>query len=118
MNKKSLIILTFLLNFYNKTFADSDTGIFWSCVTKDNIKSWNIHLDDIPCVIQNAINFFMWIAWTISVIFIIIWAYQILFWSLSKDVSKGKTTIMYAIAWFILAASSWLIIKLILDNFS
>ncbi|MDD3302332.1 MAG: pilin [Candidatus Gracilibacteria bacterium] len=117
MKKIYLMIITFLLTSYNYTFA-ADTGIFGTCVRKADIRNGDIHTDDIPCIIQNAIDVFMGIAGTVSVVFIIIGAYQILFGSLSKDTTKGKTTITYAIAGFVLAASSWLIIKFILGTFS
>ena len=84
----------------------------------DKLKRWTIGFDDIPEMIVYAINFFMWIAATISVIFIIIWAYQILFGSLSQDKTKWKNTIIMAIWWFILASLAWFIIKLIISNFS
>lgn len=115
MRKLFFVLIAFLSNFYTKTFAD--TWIFWSCVDQNQIRTWDIHIETIPCVIRTSIDFFMWIAWTISIIFIIIWAYQMLFWSLQKDVTKWRNTIIYSLAWFALAACSWLIIKFILDNF-
>lgn len=120
MKKIFLIIFTVFLNLYSKVYAlNSDTWIFWSCLKnwKTDIRNWNIDIDTIPCLLDNGIDFFMGIAWTISVIFIIIGAYQMLFWSLAKDNSKWKTTIIYAISWFALASFSWAIIKFILDNF-
>lgn len=119
MKKLFLVILTLLLNLNTKVFAWIDSWIFWSCLTADQIRQWDkVTIDTIPCVINEMINLFMWLAWTISIVFIIIWAYQMLFWSLAKDNSKWKTTIIYAISWFVLAAFSWVIIKFILDNFS
>ncbi len=115
MKKFLFIIFAILSTFQTKVFAN--TGIFWSCATVWEIRNWDIHLETIPCVIRSWIDYFMWIAWTISVIFIIIWAYQMLFWSLQKDVTKWRNTIVYALAWFALAACSWLIIRFILDNF-
>jgi hypothetical protein len=115
MKKISLIIFTLFLNFFSKVHAD--TWIFWECATTTQIRNWGIDIDTIPCLLDNWIDFFMGIAWTISVIFIIIWSYQMLFWSLAKDNAKWKTTIIYAISWFVLASFSWAIIKFILDNF-
>lgn len=114
MKKLYLLIWMIFFNFYSRVFAD--TWIFWTCATETKIRKWDLHLWDIPCVIRYSIDFFMWIAWTIAIIFIIIWAYQMLFWSLEKDVTKWRNTILYALAWFALAASAWLIIKFILDN--
>lgn len=82
------------------------------------IREGNIHIGDIPKIIVGAIDFFMGFAATISLIFIIIWAYQMLFGSVFDQKSKGKETIIMAISWLALASLSWLIIKLILDNFS
>lgn len=121
MKKLFYIFGIFLLNLNMQVFATTsdwtDTWIFWTCVSKSDVRNGYIYLDNIPCIINNAIDFFMGIAWTISLIFIIIWAYQMLFWSLWKDNAKWKTTITYAITWFVLAASSWLIIKFVIDNF-
>ena len=116
MKKIFFVILTILLNSNLKVFAD--TWIFWGCASETQIRSGNVKIETIPCVINELIDLFMWLAWTISIIFIIIWAYQMLFWSLAKDNSKWKTTIIYAISWFVLAAFSWVIIKFIFDNFS
>ncbi len=115
--KKILFLLILFFLKLNYTFA-SDSWIFWPCLDEKKIKNWDFNIDHIPCVINYAINFFMWIAWTIAVIFIIIWAYQIMYWSFSWDKAKWKKTITLAISWFVLAAFSWLIIKFILDNFS
>lgn len=81
------------------------------------LRRWDVGLDDIPNAIRSAIDFFMWIAGTISVIFIIIGAYKILFWSLQEDKTKGRDTIIMALWGFALAALAWMIIKTILANF-
>jgi len=60
----------------------------------------------------------MGIAGTISVIFIIIGAYKILFGSLQQDKTKGRDTIIMALGGFALAALAWFIIKVILANLS
>lgn len=118
MKKILYITIILLLNLNTKVFAGIDTWIFWGCRSQDQIRRGDVDITTIPCVINELIDLFMWLAGTISIIFIIIWAYQMLFWSLAKDNSKWKTTIIYAISWFILAAFSWVIIKFILDNFS
>jgi len=110
------LILFFL---YNISFAanSSDWWVFWDNMwTK--LKEWDsITLWDIPNMIKNAINFFIWIAWTISIIFIIIWAYKILFGSLQQDKTKWKDTIIMAIWGFIIATLAWFIVQFIFDNF-
>ena len=109
------------------TYAVNDAWIlgWWSiwgdqerCITAAELKNWDMHLDDFPCIVNGMINIFMWFAATLAVIFIIIWAYQILFWSIEWNKTKGKETIIMALWWFTLAAFSWLIIKFILSNFA
>lgn len=103
--------------FFNNLVSFADWGILW-WVSESNLKNWNIHTDDIPNIIKFAIDFLMWFAWTIAVVFIIIWAYQIIFWAVSWDKSKWQATIKLALSWFALAACAWIIIKIVIDNFS
>jgi hypothetical protein len=118
MKKIYFIIFTIILNLNSKVFAaNADTWIFWNCKTKTEIRNGDVDITTIPCVIDGLIDLFMWMAWTIAIVFIIIGAYQMLFWSLAKDNSKWKSTIIYAISGFVLASFSWLIIKFVLDNF-
>ena len=86
--------------------------------TEAAIRTWDIHIEDITNILKGAINFFMEIAGTIAIIFIIIWAYKILFGSLEQDKTKWKDTIIMALSWFAIASLAWFIIKLIIDNFS
>jgi type II secretory pathway component PulF len=87
-----------------------------SDTTNDMLKEWTMQLSDIPEMIQWLINFFMWIAWTVAIIFIIIWAFKILFWSLEWDTKQWKDTIVMALWWFVLAALSWFIVDFIINN--
>ena len=86
-------------------------------IENSRLREWDVHLDDIPNAIRSAIDFFMGIAGTITVIFIIIGAYKILFWSLQQDKTKWRDTIVMALGGFALAALAWFIVKLILSNF-
>jgi len=86
-------------------------------ISDSRLRRGNVNLDDIPNAIRSLIDFFMWIAGTIAVIFIIIGAYKILFWSLQQDKTKGRDTIIMALSGFALAALSWMIINIILANF-
>lgn len=104
-----------------------DAGILWwggiagdaeACITAEDLKNWDMHLDDFPCIVNGMINIFMGFAATLAVIFIIVGAYQILFGSLEWNKTKGKETITMALGGFALAAFSWLIIKFILNNFT
>lgn len=117
MKKIFYVIFWSIISINSSVFAD-DSWVFWSCRTESQIRNWDINIDTIPCLINQLIDVLMGIAWTVSVVFIIIGAYQMLFWSFWKDNSKWKATITYAITWFVLASFSWLIIKFILDNFS
>jgi len=87
-------------------------------ISNNRLRTWRVWLDDIPLAIRNAIDFFMGIAATIAVIFIVIGAYKILFWSLQQDKTKGRDTIIAALGGFALAALSWMIVRLIISNFS
>ena len=97
-----------------QTFADS--GILgW--IDSKKLRNWDIHLEDIPNAIVGATNFLMGFAWTIAVIFVIIWAYQLLLGSTKQDVTTWRNTILMALAGFAIASLAWLIVKLIIDNF-
>jgi hypothetical protein len=127
-NNISLFVLWLLLYFQtHASHAINDAWILWGgaigesaekCITAAELRTWDIHLDDIPCMLSGMINIFMSFAATIAVIFIIVWAYQILFWALEWNKTKGKETITMALWGFALAAFAWLIVKFILTNFS
>jgi hypothetical protein len=110
------IIITLFIILPCYAFAANDGNVLW--LSDDKIRSGNITISDIPTIILNAVNFFMSFAGWIAVMMIIVWAYQMQFWSLSSDKSKWKRTIMLALTWFALAALSWMIVKFIIDNFS
>ncbi len=116
------IFFTFLWFFLSLqiSFAVDDAWIlYWNnTINQNDLRTGDIHTDDIPNIISWAINYLMAFAGTIALIFIIIGAYQMLFWPVFDNKSKGKETIIMALSWFALAALSWVIIKLILDNFS
>ena len=125
--KKILYTLISYVSFIQLTFAAKDEWNWWilwnfkewdAKKTEEALRTWDIHLKDIPVMIRNMIDFFITIAWTVAIIFIIIWAYKILFWSLEQDKTKWKDTIIMAIWWFALASLAWFIIKLIIDNLS
>lgn len=108
------IVLFFILKL--NSFA-ADWWILWAKSSSD-LREWNITVNDIPNMVVYATNFLIWIAWTIAVIFIIVWAYKYLFGSLEGNSDKGKDTIYMALVWFAIAACSYLIIKFIFDNFA
>ncbi len=117
MKKIFLYALWFIYSIDN-LYAVNDAGILWDGISQDSLRTWDIHVDDIPNIIKWAIDFWMGIAWTIAIIFIIVWAYQILFWSIEQDKSKWKNTVIMSIVWFSIASLAWFIIKLIIDNLS
>lgn len=117
MYKIRYLILVLLFSLHSQIYA-TDTWILWWIWSVEKIRKWEIHANDIPGIISFAIDYLMWFAATISIIFIIIWAFKIALWSIEWEKSNGKKTIVYALAWFVLASLSWLIMKLIIDNFS
>ena len=86
-------------------------------VSQETMRNGDITLNHIPCMIKSSVDFLLWLAGTISVIFVIIGAYKILFWGLSQDIQKWRNTIFMALGGFALASLSWFIIKVLLDNF-
>lgn len=116
MKKIFLYILWFIYSINYKLYASNDAWILWNEISQSDLRTWDIHTEDIPNIIKWAIDFWMSIAWTIAVIFVIIWAYQILFGSIEQDKSKWKNTVVMAIVWFAIASLAWFIIKLIIDN--
>lgn len=116
MNKIKYIILGILLSTHAQIYATDAWVLWW--ISQEKIRKWDIHAEDIPKIISYAVDYLMWFAATISIIFIIVWAYKIALWSLEWEKSEWKKTIFYALGWFILASLSWLIFKLIIDNFS
>jgi len=120
MKKTIFIIIWFILSTKSIFANNNDAGILWWnwTITAEDLRKWEIHTDNIPNIIVWATDYIMWFAWTIALIFIIIWAYQILFGSLSQDKSKWRNTIIMAITWFAVASLAWIIVKMIIDNFS
>ena len=106
------------ITFIQYTFAG--WWIFWDFKwdkTEQALKEWNLDLSDIPNMIKWAIDFFIWIAWTVAIIFIIIWAYKILFGSIEGK-TEWKDTIFMALWWFVIAILAWFIVSIIINNLS
>ena len=125
MNK---IFYTFIWYILTLQLTFADWGLLWNfakertwswVLTNDTtvaLRNWDVHVWDIPVIIKWAIDFFITIAGTVAIIFIIIWAYKILLGSLEQDKTKWKDTIIMAIGWFALASLAWFIIKVLIDN--
>lgn len=123
LKKMQKIFLMMLLYMLNLELALADWWLFWDFkwspwATEKALRTWDIHTEDIPNMIRAAIDFFLGIAWTISIIFIIVWAYQLLMWSLESDSKSWKKTIAMAIGGFAISALAWFIIWLIINNLS
>lgn len=112
---KSLFFI--LISFLSKNvFAwNANNNILW--LEENKIKSWTIWFADIPNVIVWAINFTLNFAAAIAIIFVIIWAYKLLFWYLEQDSTKWRDTIIMAISWFAIAILAKFIVKIVVDNF-
>ncbi len=114
--KKILYIIIWYILSIEIIFAESLWIFEWTWKSNTDIREGNIHMEDIPKIIRGAIDLLLEIAWTISIIFIIIWAYKILFGSLTSEKTKWKDTIIMALTWFAIASLAWFIIKFLIDN--
>ena len=84
----------------------------------EKIRTGNLHTEDIPNIINGLINIFIWVAGTVSVVFVIVGAYQLLFGSLSQDHTKWRTTIVMALTGFGISVLAWFIVQFLFDNFT
>ncbi|PZM85551.1 hypothetical protein DLH72_02055 [Candidatus Gracilibacteria bacterium] len=114
MKKIFYLAILFLL-FIENSFA-TDGGVTGEPASK--LRNGDITYSDIPNILVKATEFFIGIAGTIAVIFIIIGAYKYLFGSIEQNTQKGKETIFMALIGFAIAASAFLIIKFVIDNFA
>lgn len=110
--KKIFFFLLAYFSILHQSFAADN--YLW--ISNGRLRNGSVNIDDIPKAIRAAIDFFMGIAGTIAVIFVIIGAYKILFGSLQQDKTKGRDTIIMALGGFALAALSWMIVKIIINN--
>jgi hypothetical protein len=110
--KKVLFYILWLI----LTLKTAYFGQWWVALWYD-MKSWSIHIEDIPDMIRKVIDFWVWLAWTVAIIAIIFWAYQILFWWLTEwSKTKWKQTITAALIWLAIALLARFIIRLLIDN--
>jgi hypothetical protein len=117
--KKILFFIVWIITIFNTAFAAGDAWIFeWSGIDETKLKTWDIHLDDIPGMIKSVIDWLLGISWTVAVICVIYWAYLILFGSLEWEKSKWKWAIFAALMGFALATLAWFIISFIISNLS
>ena len=83
MKQIFFLFIIYFSNIAHMFAADNYLGI-----SNSRLRNGNVHIDDIPAAITSVIDFLMGIAGTISVIFVIIGAYKILFGSLQQDKTK------------------------------
>ena len=88
----------------------------WDKAASVRIREWDLHLDDIPNVIKWIVDILIGLAGTIAVIFVIYWAYRLLFWSLKWDHTKWRETIIMALTGFVISILAWFIVKVIFTN--
>lgn len=117
------VILFNLINFYYllstqiNTFATGKWLLEWVGWSVEHLRTGNVHSDDIAGALKWMIDIFLWLAWTIAVIFVIIWAYKLLFGSLKSDHTQWRETITMALTGFAISVLAWFIVKFIFDNF-
>ena len=120
---RNKIIILNLINFYYLLFNNINIYARWKWLlewvwwTVDDLRTGNVHIDDIAWWLKWMIDIFLSLAGTISVIFVIIWAYYLLFGSLKSDHTKWKDTIVMALTGFAISVLAWFVVKLIFDNF-
>ncbi len=119
--KKILYTLLWYIFSFN-IICNADNAAWWifgdstGSLTKEEVRNWDIHFEDIPNIIRWIIDLLLWFAWTVAIIFIIIWAYKILFWSITQDKSKWKDTIIMALTWFAISSLARFIISFLISN--
>ena len=124
--KKYLTIITSLFYIYSTSifvyaWEENNWLLLWVWTwetARERIRTWDLHTKDIPNIIKSLIDIFLWLAWTIAVIFVIIWAYKLLFGSLKSDHTKWRETIVMAITGFAISVLAWFIVKFVFNNFS
>lgn len=110
------IFYLFLAFFLVNNNVSAIENITW--ISNEKLKKWEVTIEDIPWAIISITEFLISIAGWIAIIFIIVWAYKYLFWSLEWNSDKWKETIFMAIVGLIIASCAYLIIKLVVNNFA
>lgn len=97
--------------------AFADAGfIGGNGITEEKIRKGDFTFDDIPTVVMNATNFFLGFAGTVAVMMIIYGAFRLSLGSVESDKDTAKKIIGAAVIGFVLAVSSWAIVKLVMTN--
>lgn len=109
-------LFSLLLSSYKQLFAeDAESGIFGRKGV-DDIKNGDFTLSDIPGIINYATEFFLAFSGTISVLVIIAGAIKMQLSSFSDGKSQGQKIVTAGIIGFVISASAWFIINVIITN--
>jgi len=117
MFKKIISYILVIFTSISSSFANWKWLLEWISGWTSDIRQWNLDLDDVSGAIQWMIKIFLGITGSVSVIFVIIWAYYLLFGSMKQDISKWRNTITMALTGFAISALAWFIVKFVFDNF-
>lgn len=82
-------------------------------ISTKRIRTWDIHLEDIPNIIVGAIDYLMWFAFTLAIVMIILWAIKYL---ISRDKRVLWELYMWVIIWLSVTSLGWFIVKFLIDN--
>lgn len=104
-----------ILSQARSAFADAGF-IGGNGIDEIKIKNGDFTFDDIPKVIMNSTNFFLAFAGTVSVTMIIYGAFRLSLGSVESDKDTAKKIITASLIGFVLAVSSWAIIKIVMTN--
>lgn len=77
------------------------------------IKTGKIHFNYIPFYVKGLIEFLLGLAGLLSVVFIIVGGYKLLFAGLVEGQDEGKKTLKYAIGGLIVSLLAWSIVNIV-----
>jgi len=113
-----IIALIFLLTTRISLAASKSIFEGGSCgVGKNELRSWNISFDQIPCIIISIASTLLSFVGYISLGVILLGALMYVFgWINEEFKSTGKQAIKLAMIGAVVSWSSWLIVNFVIDN--
>lgn len=78
------------------------------------IESGGIHLWMLPYFITGIVNFLIYIAGTVAVLFVLLGGFWYMTGGLTDDKEKGKKTITYALMGLVITLLAWIIVNIIM----
>lgn len=115
--------MSYILITSNNVFAVwEDPGLLGWISWKDSVekvqklRNGNVWFWDIPGIIIYVLEYILWISATLFMLMMIVWAFKLMMWSISAEKNKWKDAIKWGIIWFIITASSWWLMRLIIAN--